>query len=815
MSDTEKNQSNCNRTEALNILHNAMAKVQGFSSLIILALSFLAGICILQLQADLAWVSKANIASNELIYFVVFSLTLFVVKPGWRVALAFIIGFVWALFHAQLYAQQRLPDGLAGQDMLIEGTVIGLPDYSERSVRFNFKVSQYISINGQNLIDDASLMPGRLRLSWYYQKNTVHSGERWRLKVRLKPPHGMINPGGFDYEKWLYQQSIHATGYIRKDDANQRVAPASFSFDVIRENLLVELSSLPDPTFEGLLQALTIGHKSSISTQQWQVLRETGTSHLMAISGLHIGLVAGMVFFLVRRLVPASVCRHISAPQVAAIFSIVAGGFYAMLAGFSVPTQRAFIMLLVFMLAILLKRPAFSLNTLSLALVAVLILDPLSVLAVGFWLSFIAVLTISFVTASRIGQPQSRLKRGLQAVKVQWLIALSMLPLSILLFQQGSLISPIANMLAIPLVGLIIVPLALLASFISVFSAQMSLWLFTQASWLLSFIWDLLLWLSHFPMASWQRSSLPYEISFLALSGALLLLMPKAVPMRYAGFILLLPLVFYATPKPVSGAFWVSVLDVGQGLAVVVQTHDKTLLYDAGAKFSERFDIGQRVVVPYLNYSGVQKLDYLLISHADNDHAGGGDAVLRMLDVESLLAETSVFNEKARAGQNDRACRAGQSWVWNQVTFEILHPDKHYTKSNNRSCVLKISNANSSLLLTGDIERVVETHLLKSFTKKLAANVLLVPHHGSNTSSSINWLRKVNPQLAIVSAGYKNRFSHPTTKTLERYRTLDSKVLNTANSGMIQLKFSANHEKPLIRVQQLRKVNTHYWNHRL
>lgn len=810
MSNAEINQSVEHES---NVLKRSLpTSAANHASLLQLAVAFLAGVCVLQLQTDIEVFRWSTYLS---LFLLLLCATVFLVAPRWRNVAVFMAGFLWALFFAQSYLDKQLPEAFIGQDILIEGVIKDLPDYGARSVRFNFEVSRYIALNDQPINESMASLPTRLRLSWYYNKGRLHSGEHWRIKVRLKPPHGMMNPGGFDYEKWLYQQSIHATGYIRKGSSNQRIERAGLSIASIRESLLQQLSSLPDVRFQGLLKALTIGDKSTISAAQWQILQRTGTSHLMAISGLHIGLVATMVFFMMRWLVPGAICRYVSAPQVAAIVSIIAAGFYALLAGFSVPTQRAFIMLLVFMFAIIVKRPAFSLQTLAWALIGVLLVNPISVLSVGFWLSFTAVLIIIIVSSNRLKPPAGKFTGWLLGLRIQWLIALGMLPLSVVLFQQGSLVSPLANMLAIPLVGMIIVPLALLASLLNVVSAEASLWLFSQTSTILSLVWALLLWLADSPFASWQRSSVPLVISILAIMGALLLLLPKGIVIGYSGFILLLPIMLYQPPKPGLGEFWVDVLDVGQGLSVLVQTHNKTLLYDTGAKFSPRFDIGQRVIVPYLNYIGVSHLNYLLISHGDNDHAGGADAVMQMLDVEVLIAESEVFKQKSRLASRDKICEAGRRWEWDGVNFEILHPAGIYQKSNNRSCVLKISNANSGFLMAGDIERKAETQMLKLASTKIAADILLVPHHGSNTSSSPAWLEMINPQVAIVSAGYKNRFSHPTQKILQRYQQRGIEVINTAQAGMIQLKFGAVNEKPAIQVKQQRKVSTHYWNHRV
>lgn len=787
-------------------------KSQVATSLPVIALSLLAGVCSLQIQPDITVPIWSGV---EIIMLLPFCLWFFYLFRDKRNICAYFIGYLCALLFAQLYFLHQLPEQLVGENILIEGVVEGLPVVTGTSLRFNFEVKQYLSVNGDKEALLNKKLPRRLRLSWYYSKKPLHNGEHWQLLVRLKPPHGMYNPGGFDYERWLYQHNIQATGYVRKSTQNLKSGLKDNGIDGLRENLQLILLALPDSTFTGLLQALTIGHKSGISTQQWKVLRLTGTNHLMAISGLHIGLVALLTFGLVSRMTPAAVCKYVSSSQIAALVSLSVAGFYALLAGFTIPTQRAFIMLLVIMLAILLKRPAFSLNTLSLALIFVLLIDPLSVLSVGFWLSFIAVFIISMVTSSRVKVKKIYSNSVYQGLRVQWLIALGMLPLSILLFQQGAFISPLANMMVIPLIGMLIVPLSLVASLISIVSAEFSLLAFTFISDLLALIWPFLEWLSQLPFNNWQRSSVPLLHSSLALVGVVLLLLPKGLMFRVYGVFLMLPLITYEYPKPVEGQFWVDVLDVGQGLSVLVRTRDKALLYDTGAKFSKSFDVGEKVVVPYLNYIGLKTLNTLMISHSDNDHAGGAEAVLNNIDTKTILTESGFVRDPVFDNKTVNACQAGQKWIWNGVNFEVLHPKSEYKRSNNRSCVLKVWNQFSSLLLAGDIENKAELDMLAYTDDILRSEVLLVPHHGSNTSSSLNWLKKVRPELAIVSAGYRNRFGHPTDKVLKNYEKVSSRVLNTANSGMIQIKAPLTASPHFIVASQYRKVCTHYWNHRL
>lgn len=785
----------------------------------LVALALLLGVCALQIQPDLTtpvW------SSSELLQFLPVCLLLFYRLTHRRVLLSFIIGYLWALLFAVLYLQHGLDDELVARDILIQGVVSGLSEVSDRSVRFNFEVSDYRFVEGKTETLVKRRMPTSLRLSWYYQNKRLQPGDRWQLLVRLKQPHGMQNPGGFDYEKWLYLQGVQATGYIRKSDKNTLLVSSAGSLsgliDRSRQYLITLISKLPEQDFTGVLQALTVGNKSLITVDQWRVLRETGTSHLMAISGLHIGLVAGLVFGLVRRIVPAFVINTMSAPQLAAVFSLFSAFFYALLAGFTVPTQRAFVMLLVLMLAVLLKRPAFNLNTLALSLMAVLIVSPKAVLSAGFWLSYLAVLIIALVSSARVYGASNRVYNGLKNVRVQWLIALGLLPLSFILFQQGSVTSPVANMLVIPVVALVVVPLVLFASVLSVVSVSASLWVFGLASELLSWVWLLLEWLSLSQFSSLFRPQLPLLTVICGLMGVVLLLMPRGFPLRYAGLLLVAPMMFHQSVRPKQGEFWLSVLDVGQGLSVFIQTSDKTLLYDAGAKFSKVFDIGQRVIVPYFLYTDIQQVDRFIISHGDNDHAGGAESVLKEIRVVQVMQGEKVIDSKNVPQIPVSFCRSGDRWVWNGVHFEILHPGHEYKKSNNRSCVLKVWNKRHSVLLTGDIESGAESDMLMAVADKLPSDVIIVPHHGSNTSSSSRWLNKVNPRLAVISAGYKNRFKHPTSKVLSRYHEMEVMTLNTAIEGAIQLKFTlqqtAKPQKFLPAIVRQRKVDVHYWNHR-
>ena len=500
------------------------------------------------------------------------------------------------------------------------------------------------------------------------------------------------------------------------------------------------------------------------------------------------------------------------------MISLCFAGFYAQLAGFSVPTQRAFIMLSVFLLAILLKRSAMSLNTLSIALFAVIIIDPVSVLSMGFWLSFTAVFIIVLISKARVNSADLENNKiiftSIKANRIQWMIALGLLPMTVLLFQQASLISPFANMMVIPLIGMIIVPLALMASFISLFSVVLSGELFAFTSEVLSIIWQILNAFSQLPFANWQRSSLPVLHGMLALIGVIIFLMPKGFVLRYLGLILLLPLILYEYPKPQAGNIWLTVLDVGQGLAVFVQTQHHHLLYDAGAKFGKNFDLGDRVILPFLQSIGVNYLDRFIISHGDNDHSGGAKSILNEMRVKSLMTENAYVGRLNAQGFDAVPCTEHKKWEWDGVMFEVLSPTAHYEKSNDRSCVLRIWNQQYSVLLPGDIEAKAERLMQNEYSKISPVDVLLVPHHGSNTSSSVAWLKWLEPQIAVVSSGYKNRFSHPTEQIIDLYSRQKIKLFNTAYEGAISIKLNQSDESDEITPISQRKVNKHYWNHR-
>ena len=740
--------------------------------------------------------------------------------PGYRVArlcCVVLAAALWASLRASFYLEQRLPEDLAGKDILVSGRVVDIPQHENGVQRFEFE------LDGFDLGQQFPVLynpPQRLRLSWYYAAK-VNAGERWQLRLRLKPPHGFYNPGGFDYEGWLYQQGIHATGYVRdsKDspDDNQLLATASaWSLDHLRQAIFERISErLADQPHVGMITALAVGERAAIDQQQWQQLISTGTNHLMAISGLHIGLAAGFGYLFTRRvlcrLMPARCLLIMPAQHMAIISALLLAAIYALLAGLTIPTQRALLMLASFSAAWLLRRNQWAFDALGLALLVILIWQPVSVLSAGFWFSFLAVGVIFYVFRN----PASSRQRWLRWGGIQFCIALALMPLSLFMFQQSSLVSPLANLVMVPYVSLLVVPLVLLGMLLLAvwsWAGDGLLWL---AAELMQFAWPLIDVLAGQEFARWVRPQPALWVVVLAMLGLGWLMAPRArMPsrlVRAAGGLFCLPLVLLQPESPEAGSFELHQLDVGQGLSVVIRTRQHALVYDTGAKMGSRLDAGDAVVVPFLRQLGVTTLDRLVVSHGDADHIGGAEAILRAYPRAALFGR----DIEALAATSRTACSRGQRWHWDGVDFEFLHPDVDQPDTegsrNNHSCILRISNAAGAALLTGDIEHDIEAQLLKASPEKLKAEVMLVPHHGSKTSSTDAFIAAVSPAYALLPAGYRNRYRLPAAEISQRYLAAGAKLLISGQEGTVSLVFS---EQSGIRLDSRhRRDQHHYWNH--
>lgn len=750
--------------------------------MIVAALCFLAGVAVVQLLPSL---TETNTPM-----FLATAIGLMCWQRYWR-SVFFLAGVLWTIIFASIRLHDRLPEPLEKLDLRVSGRIVSVPDVQEKSMRFDFAVTEA----------DFQI-PSKLRLTWYQPDRPIKAGQTWTFTVKLKRPHGTFNPGGFDYERWLFMEGIGATGYIRGNpEPELRKEPPPTDVSGLRQRLLDRLSGqLSNPASLALVRALSLGDGSLITQAQWEVFRSTGTTHLIVISGSHIGLIAGLVYFLTLKGWAWTGLFRWPPPRVAASISLAAAIFYAFLAGFAIPTQRAVIMLAVVMIALIRQRQTHPFNTLAAALFAVLLADPLAVLSSGFWLSFLAVVLIVIAIAGRLQKPGVIVG----ALKLHAATSIGLSPLLLFYFQQVSLIAPLANLVAVPIISLIVLPFSLLGlAVLSISSTAAQLFLLPADYALQGLSW-LLGKISAIPLATLHHPAPPPWGLIFAAPGILLVLSPRGTSGRWLGAVMLLPLVYSDVDRPRPGELRMTLLDVGQGLAATVQTANHWLVYDTGTQFSKESDMGRSVVLPFLFTKGVDRIDTMIVSHGDSDHVGGAASVLQSLQVTRLI--TSAPDKLT--GYDPSTCHAGQSWQWDEVTFTMLSPSDLSTQSeNNNSCVLKIQSAHGAVLLTGDIEAPAENWLVEQYPKKLHADILVAPHHGSKTSSTEKFLDAVSPEFILIPAGYRNQFGHPHPSVLERYEDIGAKWLTSADSGAILVNL-ADHR---IRVEAYRQKDKKYW----
>lgn len=701
------------------------------------------------------------------------------------------LGFYWATAVATLRLADTLPPTAEGREIRIEGVVSSLPERSERAWRFGFTV--------ERTLDPQWQVPAHIALSWFDTATAVESdapgarapvspGERWRLTVRLKQPHGTYNPHTFDSEAWLFERGIRATGYVHAAGPRERVDALVFRPMPLVERLRMEvrdrmLAVLGERRYAGVLAALAIGDQQAIPAAQWQVFTRTGVNHLMSISGLHVTMVSGLVFGLVHwgwrrsRRLPL----WCTARDAATVAGLAAALGYALMAGFAVPAQRTVWMLAVVAVTLWLRVFTTAAGILAAALLVVLLIDPLAVMSAGFWLSFGAVALMMFATGGRIERPSWWRAWG----RLQWALFVGLAPLMLVLFQQVSLVAPLANAFAVPAVSFIVVPLALLGAVIPV---DALLHLAHAAMLPVGLALELV---ANVPAANWtQQSPPPWAVAF-AVVGALWALLPRGFPSRWLVIPLFAPALFVRPPPLAEGAARVTVLDVGQGLAVVVQTRRSTLAFDAGPGWSPEADGGSRIVAPFLRGEGIAHLGGLIVSHDDNDHSGGAASLLGQVGADWIATSLAADSPALAGGPAPLQCVAGQRWTWSGVDFEMLHPqaDSYTFRSvpdNARSCVLRVSTRGASVLIAADIEKQSEQQLLHGGTP-LRSTALVVPHHGSATSSTPEFIEAVAPRVAIFTVGYRNRFGHPRADVVERYRAAGATIVRTDRSGAIAM----------------------------
>ena len=715
----------------------------------------------------------------------------------WPFVAGALVGLAVALGSAQARLAHALDPALEGEDITVTGTVTGIPGGHGRRTRFRLAVD-HAERDGRPVT-----VPKLVRLNWYgTDRPDIEPGMRWRLGVRLDRARGFANPGTFDYALWLFREGITATGYVRAPETARRLADAAWpSLSSARERLRENLQPLmPSGTGGGILMALALGHRAGIASDDWDVLRATGTTHLVAISGLHIGIVA-MLGFQCGRVIwrCAGPWRRFGPRPIAqAWIGLAAATAYAALAGFALPTVRALIMLAVALATIVLRRRARPPEGLATAAVAVLVFDPLAPLGASFWLSFGAVAAILYLVTGRVA-PIARTQRWLG---LQLGITVALTPLLLGFFGQASLVAPLANLIAIPWISLVVVPVTLAGTIVAALWPDGAQLLFGLADNALAPLWHMLHACADWPLAEWHGARPTLPLLLLALAGVGLLIAPRGVPARGAGLLALLPLLLWQPAGPGEGGVRLDLLDVGQGLAAVIRTRDHTLVYDTGARFSARFDAGSAVVVPYLRAQGVRGIDALVLSHLDNDHAGGRKAVL------ADLAPAAVWSSAPhRLDSESRLCARGLGWTWDNVRFRFLHPDPDDALTgNSASCVLRVDAPGGSLLLPGDIEAAAEWRLLAR-EAELNADLVIAPHHGSLTSSTPAFVRAVDPDYVLYAVGYRNRWDFPRPEVVARWAPATG--LGTDCAGAIRV--SIHREKGVSEPLGWRQRAPRFW----
>jgi competence protein ComEC len=700
-------------------------------------------------------------------------------RRGQRAALLVLLAalpVLAAVDAAGTQLRERWPDRADSTDLDVTGSVCEFPRDQPGSWRFVLTTDGAARARG---------VPSRVLVSWYTgggrPAHPPVPGEQWQLRLRLRPPRGLSNPGGFDYEKWLFAQRIGATGWVRDAPRNRRVAGTSPACAAAswRAGLAGRLATALDGRESApYVLGLAIGAYQALPESEWDKLRRTGTIHLISISGFHIALVAGpgalLGFGLARGwLATGRRCR----PRVVAAWTaFLVASLYGVLAGFSVPTARSVVAVGLVALLVTSRRAVRPVELLSAVVLGVLLIEPLAPLVPGFWLSFAGVAVLAAV-ALRVQGAGPGPVGSLLAVQAGMTVGLA--PLLVLFFGQVPVSGALANLVAVPAFSFVLLPLTLLGTAVSVLAPAAGVLVLRAAAagfdawrWFLG-------WCADLPHAVWYLPEPSPAALALAGLGVVLLLWPPPMPGRWLGLPLLTGLLATGAAPVPAGGLRLTVLDVGQGLAVLAQTAGHALLYDTGPAFRNS-DAGQRVVVPALQALQVPALDALVISHADADHSGGAGSVLERYRPARLLGA-------AAAGRPAAACEAGDRWQWDGVDFEVLHPRAGVTHGtdNESSCVLRVSAAGVSLLLTGDIPAAVE-RALAAEPDFAAADLVVAAHHGSRTSSSPEFVAATRARYVIFTTGFHNRWHFPAREVVARWRAVGACLLDTAGEGALQ-----------------------------
>ena len=760
--------------------------------------------------------------------------------------LLFAMGFAWNARYAENRLENILAKELEGEELNLEGRVAALPQSTSSGAKFAFEVDR-ASLGKERL----EQFPRRIYLSWQpawrnpKEIPDIIPGQRWKFKSKLKRPYGSLNPYTFDFERWSFHQDFGASGSVRAGelllDKDIAWTEIELRMELMRWCLRKKIRSMlpEDARYVGVLIALVMGDQNAINQDDWQVFNATGIGHLISISGLHVTMLAGVgasfaAFIWRRRTWP------LIAPvsKVAAISGFITAFVYAWLAGFQIPAQRTMYMVGVVAFALWTGRNPRSFDIWWWALAFVLLIDPMAPYTPGFWLSFGAVAAILYAmgdSSGLLGIPTGkelqvhwtlRTAQALrEACRVQAVVTLALLPFTLYWFYQVSVVSPLANAFAIPLVSYIVTPLAIIGAILPEFIGR---WLMWPAHAAMEYLAIALEWMANWSWSVvWSRQP-EWWLLLAAGVGIVYAIRPGEIAdtwkRRLLGIAFSVPLFIspfqlLSASRISQGEFRASVLDIGQGTAVLIETKNRRLLYDTGPIQGKKDDAGQRIILPYLRGKGVDHIDRMVISHSDSDHVGGTATLLKHIQFDSMMGSLPSNNPLLENLQQRRipsiSCRYGQRWIWDGIEFIIWHPhettvfsNQHPDKPNEMSCVLEVRNTQSSLWLTGDVERQGETEITErldaEMLKEIGARelIFMAPHHGSKTSSSLALLKRLDPDQAFAQNGYRNRYGHPHPDVTARYRNLNIPFYQTPETGFQTWLFKNN-----------AKSSTHFWRH--
>ncbi len=791
-------------------------------------IAFVLGVCVLQWQASLPTIAIMALiggAGVVLSLSALFRSTLG--SLGRAAALLGIgcLGFAYAAGHASWRMADELAFDDEGHDIAVVGVVASLPVRLERGVRFEFDIER---VDAPNI-----RVPERVLLGWYSGDiggdSAVQPGERWAFSVRLKRPHGTMNPGGFDFEAWMLERNLRASGYVRVGRnampvkrLSEMVWTPRYAIERARSNLRAKLQPrLDGKRYGGVLLALVLGDQRAIGDADWTLFNRTGIGHLVSISGLHITMIAslfGLAVGALWRRSPVLLAR--SAAQTAAVIAgLVAAFLYALLAGWGVPAQRTVVMLATVGVGWLFSSRIGAATSLALAAALVCVIDPWAVLAPGFWLSFGAVAAIVWVVQ---GRPTYSASSGLRpvlhaAARVQIAVTLALVPATVLLFHQLSIVSPLANAVAIPTVSWAVTPLALIGGALATLPTPVSLLaepVLGAADAIFAIVATLLGWGASFEWANVPVATPPLVLVALAAVGVIWLLAPPGWPFRAVGALAILPMFVWPALRPADNEVWLTALDIGQGSAVLVETKQHAWLYDAGPRYSADTDAGERLILPYLRHRGIGSLDGLIVSHLDNDHSGGAASILRAVPVRRVVSSIANGHPVLNARADVERCASGMRWTSGTLTFAVLHPTRADYEAkrptNSMSCVVLITAGATTLLLTGDVPLSDEMAIVHR-EPALRAEWMAVPHHGSRSSSSAQLLDTLGANAAVAQAGYRNRFRHPDPEVVARYQQRKIPFFRTDHAGALQWRFATDGSSTVV---SSRETQARYWHNR-